>query len=188
MTICCKQGRYTSTHTHTHADWPLYQRPVKQTECISPLYFTASVSLFTATAEITHTALHFLLETMCLFVCFYMHMHVLCVCFCTCPVWVSSVSLCVCVFCVPVCACLSVYVLSQFSFILCVSSSVFGLVFSHTNLHAHTVTSHGKKAFLCRHISSKKPKQTIENARALNRTLLSPDWSDHIHHFGPSCC
>lgn len=88
--------------------------------------------------------------------------------------------------CVCVCICLSVCVPSQFPLILYVSACVWSSVFTHKYAHTQAVPCHGKK-LLFHHISSKKLKQTIENAAALNRILLSPDWNDHIHHFGPSC-
>lgn len=153
------------------------------------MYFRACESKFTANEEITYTTLHFLPETMGL--CVFLHAYA-CLCLASvCTDFYSCMSLCVRVrvhacACVCVCICLSVCVPSQFPLILYVSACVWSSVFTHKYAHTQAVPCHGKK-LLFHHISSKKLKQTIENAAALNRILLSPDWNDHIHHFGPSC-
>lgn len=102
--VCTNTEAHARAHTHiyTHS---LTGLCIRETEWSSRLYFPACVCLFRANAEIRH-ATHFPLETMCLFMCFYMHMHVLCFpavwtdffSTCICPVWLSSISKCVCVY------------------------------------------------------------------------------------------
>lgn len=149
---CLLRARPSHTHIHTHARTLTGHciRGQSNRQWGSLLYLTACVSLFTATAEITHTALHFLLETMCLFMCLSLCICMFCVCasvgadfFPTwiCPVWVSSVSSCVCV-CLSFCLCpVSVSPDSVFLFV-CLDWCFL------TQIHTHTLSLHvGKRHF-----------------------------------------